>query len=334
MKVNKKGIFFTFAAIVLSLIIITSFNIYTGYRLKEEMEVIEVRINTMNSFIIDLEKDIENVIFISGFRSLLSLEDYLMDHDEFFNDGINTPGLDTAFEDVFLKGTITYGSSIDHMALMDNNTFLNWTKRIKVKANKTGIELEFTVNDVTIDQSEPWKVDVEVDLTIKIDDKKNTASWTITKPYTGKINITGSGKFVDPLYLIYTNGLANNEIRQTTEAFPGGSLITHLDNSYYIENIDAPSYLNRFEDDKKFTASVNGIESLADVPTLIGLGLGLPGIGKTAVDHIYFSSSTPIASLIEGMDVSRDWFYLDYTVPCTPGSEGLHMEYYDATCDI
>ena len=69
----------------------------------------------------------------------------MTDHDEFFN-GVDTPTLANAFSEVFRLGTIPYGASIDNMPLMDNNTFLNWTERMKVEANKTGIELEFTVN--------------------------------------------------------------------------------------------------------------------------------------------------------------------------------------------
>ena len=38
---NKKGIFFTFAAIALATIILFSFNVYNEYRLNEKMEVIE-----------------------------------------------------------------------------------------------------------------------------------------------------------------------------------------------------------------------------------------------------------------------------------------------------
>ena len=78
MGMNKRGFFFTTIAIALSLVIIISHNVYTGYRLKDEMEAIEIRVDSMNNFIKDLENDIDNAIFIVGFRSLLSLEDYLM----------------------------------------------------------------------------------------------------------------------------------------------------------------------------------------------------------------------------------------------------------------
>ena len=65
---GRKGIFFTFAAIAMSLVIIFSFNAYTNYGLKDKMESIEARIDTMNNFIKGMEKDMDNAIFIVGFR--------------------------------------------------------------------------------------------------------------------------------------------------------------------------------------------------------------------------------------------------------------------------
>jgi len=117
---RKKGVFFTFAAIALSIIIILSFNVYTDYRLNDKMETIEIRVNTMNNFIKDLENDIGNAIFIAGFRSLLSLEDYIMEYDQFF-DELGAPTISVAFSDAFLKGTINSPSGlVDRMSLMEN----------------------------------------------------------------------------------------------------------------------------------------------------------------------------------------------------------------------
>src|SRR3989344_8042818 len=223
---GRKGIFFTFAAIAMSLVIIFSFNAYTNYGLKDKMESIEARIDTMNSFINGMEKDMDNAIFIVGFRSLLSVEDYMMKHDTFLNVD-DYPSLSVAFEEAFVNGVIPRGLTEDKMPLMDNNTFLNWTDRMKTQANKTDIALSFTINDVTISHSEPWQIDVSVDLTISVQDKKNTASWAINKEYTKKINITG---FVDPLYLVNNDGKVNNTIRKTI--VPGfedeDDLETHL----------------------------------------------------------------------------------------------------------
>jgi len=324
MELNKKGIFFTFAAIALSVIILLSFNTYNEYRLFDKMGVIEIRINTMNNFIKDLENDMDKAIFIIGFRSLLSIEEYMMDNDDFL-DNLGTT-LNGAFDEAFRLGTI---NSVN-MMLMEDNTFVDWIERIDNISNKTDMTLDFVINSVSISQSNPWIVDVTVNLDINVNDKKSTASWVIdNKDYTTKINITSeigdNHRFVDPLYLIFNDGLANNSIRQTT--VPDFSSISNLQEhvdgriplgvsgSYYITNSDAPSYLNRFEEGTIFTASANGIESLVDVETVSGLGLGHPS-GKTAVDHLYFdSTSSTLNCNIDGMGIPYDWFLLDYTGP-------------------
>lgn len=322
MAMSKKGIFFTFAAIVLALIIIISFNAYTTYKLKDKMEPVETRVETMDSFIKDLENDAENAIFIAGFRGLLSLEDYMMKHEKFFDpNGIAAPSRNGAFREAFLYGTITFEGDTEKMPLMENNTFLNWMEKMKVEANKTGIVLELTANDVDIGQSEPWKVDVEVDLGIDAKDRKDIASWTINRVFTGKINITSpAGVFADPLYLINTSGLVNNTIRETTVTDFSTQLPTHLLNSYYREHANnAPSYIMRFENN--LGSSPYGIESLVYLPKLEAKGLAI--YSKSAVDHIYFGGTNPEKCNINGMQGSYPWFYLDKTV---------HAPFYSAAC--
>ena len=326
MAMSKKGIFFTFTAIVLALIILISFNVYTTYQLKDKMEPIEIRVDTMNDFIKDLENDIENAIFIAGFRSLLSLEDYMMKYDTFLSED-DAPSLAAAFEEAFHYGTITTGLVTENMPLMENNTFLNWTERMKVQANKTGIELKFNIDSVTISQSEPWMVDVKVRLDISVQDKKNIASWTITnKEYTTKINITtppaapiSEKKFVDPLYLISTSGLVNNTIRETPYLNWPEDLGLHLNGYFYREHSDAPSYLMRFENN--LGSSPYGIESLVYLPNLQAKGLAI--YSKSTVDYIYFGSTNPEKCNIDGMEASHPWFYLDKTA---------HISFYEAAC--
>ena len=312
MGINKKAFLFTTIAIALSIVTILSYNVYTNYRLNDEMKVIETRIDTMNFFIKDLENDLENAIFIVGFRSLLSLEDYMMKYDRFFNDPLvpPTPSLNNAFEEIFQYGTI----NSEKMSLMENNTFINWTTKMKAQANKTDIKLDFTINDVTISHSSPWLVDISVDLRINVDDKKNTASWTINKVFTKKMNITG---FVDPLYLVNNDGKVNNTIRKTTVSSFATSLPTHALNSYYIEHADAPSYLMRFENN--LGSSAYGIESLVNSQKRIDKSL--PALDRSAVDFIYFGTGVTANCRVTSME-AYDWFKLDSS----------HLGFYSAVC--
>jgi len=315
-KINnsRKGIFFTFAAIVLSIIIILSFNTYNVYRMKDKIELAEVRINTMNRFVKDMQEDMENAIFIAGFRAILSLEDYMMKYDRFMGQE-DSPNLATGFKSLFLNGTIITGIKTETMGFMDNNTFLNWTKRMEIQANKNGISLGFAINDVAISHSEPWMADVSVDLRIRVNDTKSTASWTIDKVLTRKINISA---FVDPLYLVNNNGLVNNTMLATTvdPSASSSNLNTHLINSYYIQHSDAPSYLMRFENN--LGSSGNGVESLVNSQERINAGLS--ALGRSAVDYIYFG--TQVTTDCEVKTPSYSWFRLDSN----------HLGFYGAQC--
>ena len=316
-KINnsKKGIFFTFAAIGLSIIIILSFNTYNAYRAKDRIWLVETRVNTMNDFVKDMQEDLENVVFIAGFRGILSLEDYMMKYDRFMGQE-DSPNLAAGFKSLFLNGTIITGIKTETMSFMDNNTFLNWTRRMKIEANKTGVILDFTINDVTISHSEPWMVDVKVNLDIYVQDKKNTASWKIdNKDYTKKINISA---FADPLYLVNNNGLVNNTMLATTvdPSASSSNLNTHLISSYYIQHSDAPSYLMRFENN--LGSSSNGVESLVNSQERINAGLG--ALGRSAVDYIYFG--TQVVTDCEVKTPSYSWFKLDNS----------HLSFYNAQC--
>jgi len=318
MGLNKKAFYFTTIAIALSIVVILSFKINNEYGLKDAMEVIDTRVDTTNNFIEDLENDLEKAIFIVGFRSLLSLEDYLMNKNDpieppkFFGTDLGIT-LNDAFDEVFRLGTI----NSEKMILMENNTFLNWTKKMKEQANKTDIVLDFTINGVTISQSEPWKVDISVNLKIDVQDKQNIASWTRNKIFSKKINITG---FVDPLYLVNTDGVANNTIRETIYSNWPADLSAHLTNAYYREHMDAPNYLDRFENKN---SGSNGIESLV-VGRLKDEGITVSV--KSAVDHIYFGATSPPSCTV--LDIADTDFLLDET----GDPSNTHIGFYGTSC--
>jgi len=312
---KKNGFFFTTIAIAFSIVLLISYNVYAGYRLNDKMQSVETRIGTMNGFIKDLENDAENAIFIAGFRSLLSIEDYMMKYDDFISNlGTN---LNSAFDESFIYGAI----NSEKMSLMQNNTFLNWTNKMEEQAAKIDISLELTVNSVEIMQSSPWTVDVSVNLKIDATDKKNTASWVRNRGFTKTINITG---FVDPLYLVNNDGKVNNTIRKTTvnPSSSTANLQTHMANSYYIGHTDAPSYLMRFENN--LNPSAYGIESLVNTEELKDAGFN-PNT-RSAVDYIYYGTAVTSDCRVEGFQ-PYPFFRLDY-LPEPPN----HLEAYGAEC--
>lgn len=293
---NRKGIFFTFAAIALAAVIILSSKVYKIYEMKEDIDVIATRITTMNSFIKDVEQDLEKGLLIASSRAFLSMDQHIS------NNGTYITSLEDSFRDLILNGKL-YSSE---PSLMKDSTFTDWTNKIETQANKIDIIVNFTIIDVEINQTDPWHVSVDSLINFTVVDKKNTSKWTRNKNIIAMVSIEN---FEDPLYVVKTNGKATNSIAMApTTDFVSGSdisnLLTHINNSYYIESETAPNFLMRLEGD--LSNSSTGIESMVNSQELLEQGVSIKD--RSAVDYIYFGTQSTFNYRING---TPSWFKLD-----------------------
>jgi len=297
MALNRKSMFFSITAIALISLVVFSFTIYTSYRLRDKMMVTETRIYSMDIFIDDVEKDVERGIYISGFRALMSMEQYITDRGVFLYD------TDSCFKEAFLNGTINNSQ----MGLMNESTFINWTQRIKEQAIKLDIIVDFDINNIIIYQENPWTVNIGLDVTLNLEDIRKTASWQRPLYITTNISIQ---EFEDPLYVINSYGRVTNTIIKTTITdFIGPNndttnLKIHVNNSYYIESNTAPSFLMRLEGN--LSDSAYGIESLVNLEEF--QAQEVPIRGRSVVDYIYFGDQSTTNYNIKNMPL---WFKLD-----------------------
>jgi len=296
MELNKKGVFYTFAAIALALVVLFSFGAFKPYELKEEADVIGVRIDSINNFIKSIENDMEKGLFIASFRAFASMGQYIT------NNGVYITNLEQSFNELIIYGTLQG----EEPSLMKDSTFTNWTKKMETEAAKIGIITSFKINDVYINQSDPWHISVISNVSFDVEDKKKTSSWNRTKIVRIKVNIE---RFEDPFYVMNTNGIVTNQIiKSPISNFVVGldisNLLTHMNNSYYIESTKAPNFLMRLEGD--FGNSSTGIESLVNLDELREQGLQTKT--KTLVDYLYFGSKIVVSYQIEN---AQDWFLID-----------------------
>lgn len=310
---KKRGIFYTTAAIALTIVIIITYSAYSSYRLSEKMDVIQTRVETINFFIKDVERDLNNGIFIAGFRSLLSLNQFIANNGTFL-DNVND-----RFKESFLNGTIKQ----QQLSLMKDSTFTDWANKISLEANKVDIKFNFTINEVKLNQTDPWNVDIGLNISLDIRDKRNTSYWIRNRYLTQRISIMG---FEDPLYVINSKGRVISTIIQTniTPFVIGGkadNLVKHMNNSYYIAHNDAPNFLMRLQGD--LGNSTYGIESLINVEKFQKQGLAVKD--RSIVDYIYFGTKTTTNFRI---NATPEWFKIDGTLPAPGPSKGEHLDVY------
>ena len=310
---NKKGVFYTVAAIALTIVIMVTYISYSTYKLSEKMEVIETRVETINFFIKDVERDLKNGIYIAGFRTLLSFNQFIV------NNGSYIDNVNVRFKESFLNGTIKK----QPLSLMKDSTFTDWANKISAEANKIDIKFNFTINEVKLNQTDPWNVDIGLNISLDTRDKRNTSYWIRERYLTQRISIIG---FEDPLYVVNSKGRVTNDITQTniTQFVINGkadNLLKHMNNSYYIAHNDSPNFLMRFEGN--LGNSTYGIESLVNLEEFIQQGLTLKD--RSVVDYIYFGTKSTTNFRV---NATPEWFKIDGTLPAPGPNKGEHLDVY------
>lgn len=287
MEMNKRAVFFTFIALFVIILVVAVVTTRDTYRYRERSNAISSRVRTMNNFIQDFEEDLERELFIGGYRALISMNSYVRQIQDYVTD------IDDTFTEILVNGTADDGNIT--MTLMKQETqgadINSWVARVNEEAAKMNIRTSVKVNKVTIQHVTPWVVEVKLNATVNISDVKGLASWVFDKGYEQQFSIVG---FEDPLYTVETADKVTNLINITPNMTfvdsnnDTGVLEEHLLKSYYINNIDAPSFLMRFEGD--FSASPFGIESMVNVEELFEQGLFVKN--RSVIDYLYFGNSS------------------------------------------
>lgn len=295
---GKRAVFYTITALLLMSVFLFSFFSITKYKYSTRAFVIETRVNTINEFVNDAERDIQRAMYITSYRCLLSMTEQINLNQSYVDD------IDMRFNELFFNGT--YKGEIRNF--MTNNTFTLWEQRIKQKAAELDIDIDFASEKVTITQDDPWHVKTVLNFTLTAGDVKGTANFTKNQSVESRVPI---GFFEDPIYRIETNGIIIKPIIiQNNTNFVNGSDTTnlkkHVNETKYVAFGGAPSYLKRLEG--KLTGDENGIESLVNIDELVINGVVEEGNTKSIVDYIYFSSQDPQAYTVENMP---NWFRLD-----------------------
>lgn len=309
---SRRGIFYSLTALILLGFLMYALSTSTRYTYHQEMFVAKNRVQAMNTLLEDLERDMQRAVYITGFRTLLAMQQELVAENEFFHDS------EAIFMEAFTEGTI-YG---EEAGLMANSTFPNWTAKMRQQAEKGRLDLQFEIKNVTLSQQDPWDVRVKVTSRIILTDNLGTAKWDIVKTVTGDVSIIG---LEDPLYLVNSGGKVTNTFRPSpyegnfTDGADTTNLKAHVNASYYIASASAPSYLMRLEGD--LSESPAGVESLVNLLEFHAQGLSTKD--RSAVDYIYFGTVDLSGDTFKIQGTHESWFRLDNT--------SSHLETYQVT---
>jgi len=307
---NKKGLFYIIVSSMLVIVFIVIFLAYKQYSLADRQRVTETRIRTINDFIRDIESDSPRVIFISGFRSLIAVEDYVARKGHYLNDS------EELFRVAFYNGTVN-NTAVD---VLVNSTYSDYLRKLKEIAGRIGIDIDINVTRIELFQQSPWSVTVNVTALISLTDRKGLARWGFNKTYSANVSILS---IRDPVYSVATRGLVPNAINISSitdldNGFVGPSndttsLSTHVNYSYYVHNSQAPSFLMRLEGNFN-SSECCGIESFIYMPRLSEQGFTVNS-SRSIIDYIYFSNDSIITAHYDATACNvknmQSWFIID-----------------------
>lgn len=289
-SLGKKGVFFSVVAMIVVLTLIMNFNYSTEQSVTVNFDTVSNRIMSMDDFVSDIDDDMTRALYIASYRGLLGMTQYISDN------GVYITNIDGVATEIILDGNIS-GVKIN---ITEESYFRAWILSVKQIANQMNLNVNFSNYNITAYQKDPWNVYFRLNVTVFVDDFSNLANWTVNKSVETFIPIY---EFEDPIYTVQSNKQILNKIVKTpyyvfVNAGDKTNFTDHLDNSYYIESILAPSYLDRLQGNSG--ASPFGIESLVrDYGELVET--------RSRVDYIYmFDLPTGTLRKVTGTNVYLD----------------------------
>ncbi len=299
---GKKGMYFTLMTIILLILFSFLVSIPSYKRQQEKMFVTEMRVESMNNLLKDIQRDAQRGLYISAHRAILSAEEQIITTGDFLED------IELVLEEAIVNGTF-YG---EKSHIMDNSTFTDWINKIERDVSKFNVEAEIRIKNVDVFQDNPWFVKASANITVYIRDFADIAYWDRDEKIETEVSIIG---FEDPLYIVKSYGRTTNIITMTpyegnyTYEDSGeivvANLLDHVEHSYYAANPDSPSFLMRFENN--VGSSPYGIESLVNLRKIDLLGLPI-NHASSIVDYYYWNNANNGDYRVLG---TPSWFKLD-----------------------
>lgn len=294
---NKKGFIYVITAglIVSVLFLVFFFQEEVSYSEKKESEL--KRISIADDFVSTFNKDLERALSIATFRSMLALEDYVVDINAFLDD------VEPYFIEVLENGTINGTSYV----IVENSSLKEYLRRVNLIAEDLGLIINVSVNGVFLGHADPWHLDVSVNASVMVFEKSELAYWNFSRLYNSIVPIEN---LRDPFYSVNTGNKVINTIRQFEDELVVegniSNLLSFLEGSYYVESDSAPSFIQRFSND--LTPSEFGIESVVNILDISDQNLDTHP-KRVKIDYIYFND-LPVHDVRCKFQGVPDSFYL------------------------
>ncbi len=290
---SKKGVFFTFMAILVVSVLVLAFSSDVYVTSKNKIPVIKSRVKTADGYLRNLETSyIETSLYTSSYNALKSIILYEIYKDAFLTDEND---LNSKFEEILLNGSIN-GENINtkyNIKLMEENTFIHRLEDIeKMSQDVLHITTSFDKDNINAllfqsNDTGPWQVGVNLTMNYSVD--ADVAVWNKTKTFSMVISIFG---FDDPLYLINPDTIQYHKIKAAIFNSTQWNITTlklHVANETYKHDENASSYLMRLY-------NYSGKSKCCGIESFVNQTLCDDVTDKSYVDYCFWSDECNIGT--------------------------------------
>ncbi len=280
----KKAYLFSLFVVMALVLVATLYKTKIEFKNEERADVFKKRVTAANTFIDDMEKDLERSLYVSSFRALIGVDEYI--HLK----GTYAQNLSIFLPELIIQGTYN-GTKLNST---NSSTITDWMVNINKLAKRVNLNINFTNISVDIESQSPFTVSFTIYSLVNITDFENSLGWNYPINQTTMIDIA-EASFSDPTYFMESRNNTQrltplfNNIKKSpygaTELWTNDSgyiNLTKLEdaivNQYYFNSSTSPSFLMRMQGkfdcdadpDSEFAnyhleCQKNGIESFVNV---------------------------------------------------------------------
>ena len=287
---NKKAYVFSVLAMLVIAIIFSLLVLRTEQAARSDS--LQAHILSANTFLEQFEQDLPRAISITGYRSLLGLDQHVSSTGSFLNN------FSASFQEIILNGTVNESS----YEVMDDATLGVFQERMQDIAGQVGIGLDIQIISVSAKHTTPFDILVTAQVQLVLQTRDASTQWNYTRNVSSEFSIA---QLRDPLYTIGSAGRLPTVVRPVNVSRPfittdndTTNLQIIFNESLYQADTSGPSFLMRFEG--IIAPHEHGIASLVDTQALDAQDIPV-FLDRSVVDYAYFGSGSTTTNTIVNM---------------------------------
>ncbi|MBI5159305.1 hypothetical protein HY992_04250 [Candidatus Micrarchaeota archaeon] len=282
----NNGVFFSLLAISMILLVFYYNEAYSN-AVQSQAEQLSLRLQGAEfyNFVDGADDDLPRILDISGRRAVIAAV------SEVVSNGVALADSEQSIRELMVNGSL----QSEQVELMEKANFGYWSDSVESMGELRGFNSSIELIELNVKQLDAFHLKFNTSLQVNASDYRGTMNYSRTMYAEDVVNLQG---FEDPLIPLNTRGLTKKPVTPAPRYFNRVNEVdAAIQNNYYVESTNGPSFLDRLEG--KLLASAShahaenasiGMESVLYLPGMQAQGIKVKE-SQTIVDYLYFNET-------------------------------------------